>query len=77
MTDQDQKQAQAMLNAAIAQRNQAMDQAIQLAAALQMANDKIAELEKPIARYRSEYEVAKAVEGYKTELEKNKDVPAD
>ena len=47
MTDQDQKQAQAMLNAAIAQRNQAMDQCIQLAAALQMANDRIAELDKP------------------------------
>jgi hypothetical protein len=47
MTDQDKSQAQAMLNAAIAQRNQAMDQAIQLAAALQLANDKIAELEKP------------------------------
>jgi hypothetical protein len=29
MTDQDQKQAQAMLNAAIGQRNQAMDQCIQ------------------------------------------------
>ena len=47
MTDADKSQAQAMLNAAIAQRNQAMDQAIQLAAALQMANDRIAELEKP------------------------------
>ena len=47
MTDQDQKQAQAMLNAVIAQRNQAMDQCVQLAAALQMANEKIAELEKP------------------------------
>ena len=47
MTDTDKSQAQAMLNAAIAQRNQAMDQAIQLAAALQMANDRIAELEKP------------------------------
>jgi len=47
MTDQDKNQAQAMLNAAIAQRNQAMDQCIQLAAALQMANDRIVELEKP------------------------------
>ena len=46
MTDTDKSQAQAMLNAAIAQRNQAMDQSIQLAAALQMANDRIAELEK-------------------------------
>ena len=46
MTDTDQKQAQAMLNAAIAQRNQAMDQCIQMAAALQLANDRIAELEK-------------------------------
>ncbi len=46
MTDQDKNQAQAMLNAAIAQRNQAMDQCIQLAAALQLANDRIAELEK-------------------------------
>jgi hypothetical protein len=44
MTDTD--KSQAMLNAAIQQRNQAMDQAIQLAAALQMANDRIAELEK-------------------------------
>ena len=47
MTDTDKSKAQAMLNAAIAQRNQAMDQSIQLAAALQLANDKIAELEKP------------------------------
>jgi len=47
MTDQDKNQAQAMLNAAIAQRNQAMDQCVQMAAALQMANDRIAELEKP------------------------------
>ena len=49
MTDQDKSHAhaQAMLNAAIAQRNQAMDQCIQLAAALQLANDRIAELEKP------------------------------
>ena len=46
MTDQDKSQAQAMLNAAIAQRNQAMDQCIQLAAALQMANDRIAELDR-------------------------------
>jgi hypothetical protein len=36
-----------MLNAAIAQRNQAMDQCIQLAAALQLANDRLAEQEKP------------------------------
>ena len=49
MNDTDIKQAQAMLNAAIAQRNQAMDQAIQLAAALQMAQDKIKELETPEA----------------------------
>ena len=47
MTDQDKNQAQAMLNASIAQRNQAMDQCIQLAAALQLANDKLAELDKP------------------------------
>ena len=47
MTDTDKSQAQAMLNAAIGQRNQAMDQCIQLAAALQLANDRIAELEKP------------------------------
>ena len=47
MTDQDKNQAQAMLNASIAQRNQAMDQCIQLAAALQLANDRVAELEKP------------------------------
>jgi len=47
MTDADKNQAQAMLNAAIAQRNQAMDQCIQLAAALQLANDKLAELDKP------------------------------
>jgi len=47
MTDQDKNQAQAMLNAAIAQRNQAMDQCVQMAAALQLANDRIAELEKP------------------------------
>jgi len=46
MTDQDKNQAQAMLNAAIAQRNQAMDQCVQMAAALQLANDRIAELEK-------------------------------
>ena len=46
MTDTDKSQAQAMLNAAIAQRNQAMDQSIQRAAALQLANDRIAELEK-------------------------------
>jgi len=47
MTDQDKNQAQAMLNAAIAQRNQAMDQCVQMAAALQLANVMIAELEKP------------------------------
>lgn len=46
MTDQDKNQAQAMLNAAIAQRNQAMDQCVQMAAALQMANDRIAEMTK-------------------------------
>jgi len=46
MTDQDKSQAQAMLNAAIAQKNQAMDQCVQMAAALQLANDRIAELEK-------------------------------
>ncbi len=46
MTNADKNQSQAMLNAAIAQINQAMDQCIQLAAALQLANDRIAELDK-------------------------------
>ena len=40
MNDEEKKQAQAMLNAAIAQRNQALDQVIQLSAMLALAQEK-------------------------------------
>jgi hypothetical protein len=40
VNDEEKKQAQAMLNAAIAQRNQALDQVIQLSAMLALAQEK-------------------------------------
>ena len=45
MDDTEKKQAQAMLNAAIAQRNHAFDECIQLAAMITMVQEKIATLE--------------------------------
>ena len=46
MEDAEKKQAQAMVNALTQQRNRAMDECVQLAAMVSMAQERIAELEK-------------------------------
>jgi hypothetical protein len=68
MTDADKNQAQAMLNAAIAQRNQAMDQCIQLAAAIAQRNQAMDQcIQLAAALQLANDRIA--------ELEKPKDVP--